>query len=83
MICTGTAYLIYFRLIASSGATNALLVTLLIPVSAFVFSVTIMNETIRNNEVYGMLLIGAGLLIIDGRLIRFPGVRRFWFPPKT
>ncbi|MFZ5950529.1 MAG: DMT family transporter [Candidatus Rifleibacteriota bacterium] len=83
MICTGTAYLIYFRLIASSGATNALLVTLLIPVSAFIFSVTIMNETIRNNDVYGMLLIGAGLLIIDGRLIRFPGVRRLWFPPKT
>jgi drug/metabolite transporter (DMT)-like permease len=72
MICTATAYLIYFRLIASSGATNALLVTLLIPVSAFVFSVTIMNETIKANDLKGMFLIGLGLLIIDGRFIKLP-----------
>lgn len=83
MICTVAAYLIYFRLIAASGATNALLVTLLIPVSAFIFSVTIMNETIKSTDVKGMLLIGAGLLIIDGRLLRFPGLRRRWLPPKT
>lgn len=83
MICTVAAYLIYFRLIAASGATNALLVTLLIPVSAFVFSVTIMNETIKATDIKGMMLIGAGLLIIDGRLLRFPALRRRWFPPKT
>ncbi len=83
MICTVAAYLIYFRLIAASGATNALLVTLLIPVSAFVFSVTLMNETIKATDIKGMMLIGAGLLIIDGRLLRFPALRRRWFPPKT
>lgn len=83
MVCTVAAYLIYFRLIATSGATNALLVTLLIPVSAFMFSVTVMNETIKTNDLKGMMLIGAGLLIIDGRLLRFPALRHRWFPPKT
>ncbi len=78
LICTSAAYLISFGLISSSGATNALLVTLLIPVSAFVFSVTIMNETIKTNDLKGMALIGVGLLIIDGRFIRLPNNRRWW-----
>lgn len=83
LMCTVVAYLIYFRLIASAGATNALLVTLLIPVSALLFSVTIMNETLRTSDLAGMLLIGGGLLIIDGRLLRLPGATRRWFPPKA
>src|SRR3546814_13696015 len=34
LFCTSFAYILYFRLISSAGATNALLVTFLIPISA-------------------------------------------------
>ena len=34
LVCTSFAYILYFRLLASAGATNSLLVTFLIPISA-------------------------------------------------
>ncbi|MGM0600400.1 MAG: DMT family transporter [Candidatus Rifleibacteriota bacterium] len=78
LVCTSIAYLLYFSLISSSGATNALLVTLLIPVSAFVFGVTIMDEVVKPENIKGMILIGSGLLVIDGRFIRLPGPQRLF-----
>ncbi|GAB4277563.1 MAG: DMT family transporter [Candidatus Rifleibacteriota bacterium] len=82
IFCTAVAYLIYFRIISSSGATNALLVTLLIPVSTFVLSVSILNEKIKSDDIKGMILIFVGLIIIDGRIIKFsaPG-KRVWSKP--
>lgn len=69
VFCTGIAYIIYFRIIATAGATNALLVTLMIPVSALLLASTVLGETLKSNDILGMLLIFSGLLIIDGRLI--------------
>ena len=68
LICTALAYLIYFRLLASAGATNLLLVTLLIPVSAILLGTVILGEHLDLRQFGGMLLIGLGLLAIDGRL---------------
>lgn len=68
IFCTGIAYIIYFRVIATAGATNAMLVTLMIPVSALLISSNIMGEVLRTADIAGMLLIFSGLLIIDGRL---------------
>ncbi|MDN5280753.1 MAG: hypothetical protein PWR01_4718 [Clostridiales bacterium] len=83
IFCTAVAYLIYFRLISSAGATNALLVTLLIPVSTFVLSVSVLNETIKSNDIKGMMLIFTGLLIIDGRIIRLPTPgKKVWSEPS-
>ncbi|HNS08375.1 MAG TPA: DMT family transporter [Candidatus Ozemobacteraceae bacterium] len=69
IFCTGVAYIIYFRIIATAGATNALLVTLMIPVSALLLASTVLGETLKPNDILGMLLIFSGLLIIDGRLV--------------
>lgn len=67
---TGIAYIIYFTVIASAGATNGMLVTLMIPVSALFMSSFFLGEIIKTNDVIGMLLIFSGLLIIDGRILQ-------------
>jgi len=69
LLCTAVAYLIYFRLLTGAGATNALLVTLLVPISATILGTLFLGETLALRHVLGMLLIGLGLGLIDGRLL--------------
>lgn len=69
-LCTAIAYLLYFRLIAVAGATNAALVTFLIPISASILGIVILHEKLESNAMMGMILIFAGLAVIDGRLWR-------------
>jgi drug/metabolite transporter (DMT)-like permease len=64
---TALAYVIYFRLLATAGATNLLLVTFLIPVSAILLGALVLGETLALRHYVGMALIGAGLAAIDGR----------------
>jgi drug/metabolite transporter (DMT)-like permease len=70
LVCTSFAYILYFQLIASAGATNALLVTLLVPVTAILLGSLILGEVLEPRHFAGMALIGAGLAAIDGRLMR-------------
>jgi len=70
VLCTVVAYVIYFRLLATAGATNLLLVTFLIPVSAVLLGVSFLGERLGADELGGMALIGVGLAAIDGRLFR-------------
>jgi len=70
LFSTVIAYFLYFRLIASAGATNAALVTFLIPVSAILLGVTFLGETFSTGQAFGMGLIGLGLLVMDGRLFQ-------------
>lgn len=70
LVSTAFAYLLYFRIIASAGATNASLVTLLVPVSAILLGTLILGESLLMHEVIGMLVIALGLLTIDGRVFR-------------
>lgn len=70
LVCTAIAYILYFRILASAGTTNLMLVTFLIPVSAMLLGVFILGEHVRPIEYAGMSLIGLGLLIIDGRLLK-------------
>lgn len=70
LFCTSFAYILYFRLIASAGATNALLVTFLIPISAILLGALFLGEMLEPRHFAGMALIGAGLAAIDGRLLR-------------
>ena len=65
---TAFAYLLYFRLLATAGATNLMLVTFLIPVTAILLGVFLLNETLSAYEIGGMLLIFFALVVIDGRL---------------
>lgn len=67
LLSTSVAYVIYFRLLAAAGATNLLLVTFLIPVSASFLGMTILSERLDLRHFIGMVLIGLGLAAIDGR----------------
>jgi len=67
-VSTVLAYLLYFRILASAGATNVLLVTFLIPVSALLLGVGVLGEVIHLLEYAGMGCIFIGLIVIDGRI---------------
>ena len=71
LLCTSVAYLLYFRILATAGATNLLLVTLMIPPSATALGVLFLDERLSPAAIAGMALIGAGLLAVDGRALRF------------
>jgi drug/metabolite transporter (DMT)-like permease len=69
-ISTALAYIIYFRVLATSGPTNILLVTFLIPISAILLGTIVLGEQLRWNAFVGMGMIFIGLIAIDGRLIK-------------
>lgn len=66
---TALAYILFFRVLASAGATNVALVTLLIPVSAIALGALILGEAVEARQIGGMALIALGLAVIDGRLL--------------
>ena len=70
LLSTAAAYLIYFRILAEAGATNVLLVTLLIPVSAIVLGALVLGERLHWSAFAGMGLILSGLLAVDGRVVK-------------
>ncbi len=70
LLSTGLAYILFFGLLASAGATNLSLVTLLVPVSALLLGHAVLAEPVTPQAVAGMVLIAAGLVAIDGRLFR-------------
>src|SRR5215218_2199921 len=78
LLCTAFGYVLYFRLIETSGATNALLVTLLVPPVAIVLGALFLSETLAVQDFLGLGLIALGLAAIDGRalsLLRLPSRR--------
>lgn len=68
ILSTAVAYIFYFKILESAGATNLLLVTLLIPVSAILLGTLFLNETLEVIHFVGMALIALGLTAIDERL---------------
>ncbi len=70
LISTACAYLVYFRVLATAGATNLLLVTFLIPPVALVLGVAVLDERPSVLSLVGMAVIFCGLILIDGRLFR-------------
>lgn len=70
LLSTALGHIIHFRLLASAGPTNLLLVTFLIPVSAILFGAALLREALAPQDFAGMALIGLGLAAIDGRLLR-------------
>ncbi|NYZ15127.1 DMT family transporter [Azospirillum sp. RWY-5-1] len=70
LLSTALAYLLFFRLLASAGATNIALVTFLIPVMAIALGVAVLGERLEPRHLLGMAMIGLGLAAIDGRPLR-------------
>lgn len=69
LVSTALAYVIYFRILSTAGATNLSLVTFLVPVSAIILGIALLGETLHLRHIAGMALIGVGLAVIDGRLL--------------
>ena len=65
---TAFAYILFFRILSSSGATNVVLVTFLAPVTASLLGWLMLNEQLQAKHFIGMACIGLGLAIIDGQL---------------
>ncbi|MDF0750944.1 DMT family transporter [Marinobacter sp. 71-i] len=80
LLSTALAYIVYFRILATAGATNLLLVTFLIPISAMLLGTAILGEQLEPKHFGGIGLIGLGLAAIDGRL--FGILRRSLFPNR-
>jgi drug/metabolite transporter (DMT)-like permease len=70
ILSTALGYLIYFRVLARAGATNVLLVTFLIPVSAILLGTLILGEQLAVRHIVGIIAIAIGLAAIDGRASR-------------
>ncbi|WP_300316948.1 DMT family transporter [Accumulibacter sp.] len=72
VLCTGAAYLLYFRLIDDVGPTRALSVTFLIPVFGVLWGTLFLDEAIGWHTVLGGTLILTGIALTAGLL----GARR-------
>lgn len=63
VLCTGIAYILYFRLIANAGPSRALAVTFLAPVFAVLYGVVFLSETVT------LWMAGCALVIVMGTLL--------------
>jgi drug/metabolite transporter (DMT)-like permease len=71
LVSTAFAYILFFRIIGLAGATNASLVTLLVPPSAILLGIVFLGERLELIEWAGMAVIALGLVVLDGRLASF------------
>lgn len=71
LVSTAFAYVLFYRVLARAGATNVTLVTLMVPVSATILGALVLGETLTPLQGLGMALIGFGLLVMDGRVVKF------------
>lgn len=70
-LSTALAYIVFFQILQRSGATNVVLVTLLIPATAMLLGYLVLGEPVSWREVTGALVIASALLLIDGRVLTF------------
>lgn len=71
VVSTAVAYVMFFKLLATAGATNLVLVTMLVPASAMLLGVSFLGEKLVWSQLAGFAVIGLGLSIIDGRVWGF------------
>jgi len=71
VLCTGVAYLIYFRLIQDMGPISALSVTFLIPVFGILWGVIFLDEQIDGSTIIGALVVLFGTALTNGITPRF------------
>jgi len=68
-LSTALAYIVFFQIVRRSGATNVMLVTLLLPVTAILLGYLVLGESLSARDLAGAAVIGSGLLLIDGRVV--------------
>ncbi|EET49314.1 DMT family transporter [Thalassobium sp. R2A62] len=70
VVATAGAYLLFYRVLDMAGAANLMLCTLLIAPVAIVLGTVVLGEELPLRAYGGFALIGMGLIILDGRLIK-------------
>ena len=70
LFSTALAFVVFFHLLATAGATNVALVAFLSPITAIVLGTAFLNERIEAAHLIGMAIISIGLALIDGRPLR-------------
>ena len=71
LFSTALAYILYFRLIANTGPTNAITVTYLIPLFAMLLGALVIDEPITGAKIAGCAVILLGTALATG-LLRLP-----------
>jgi drug/metabolite transporter (DMT)-like permease len=71
VLCTGLAYILYFRLIANTGPANAIAVTFLIPAFAVFWGWAFLAEQVTAAMVVGCAVILLGTALTTG-LLKLP-----------
>ena len=66
VVCSGIAYLLYFRLVADLGAASALTVTFLVPVFGVLWGHVALGEPVGWNTAVGALVVIAGTALVTG-----------------
>ncbi|CAH0530334.1 DMT family transporter [Vibrio hippocampi] len=66
VLCTGIAYLLYFRLITDIGPASALSVTFLIPMFGILWGHLFLDEPIGINTIVGAILVLTGTKLVTG-----------------
>lgn len=66
LVCTSFAYLIYFRLIASAGATQAATVTFLVPFFSVLWGVLLLGEPLSAGMLLGLVVILFSIWLVLG-----------------
>ena len=66
VLCSGVAYLLYFRLIADIGAASALTVTFLVPVFGVLWGHAILGEPLGWNTLAGAAIVIVGTALVTG-----------------
>ena len=70
VICSVLAYLLYFKILETTGAGNLLICTIIVPPSAILLEVLVLDEVIGTRELAGLLIVTVGMVVLDGRLLR-------------
>jgi drug/metabolite transporter (DMT)-like permease len=70
IIATALAYLLYYRLLAMVGSGNLMICTLLVAPVAIVLGAVVLGEQLETRAYVGFAILGAGLLMLDGRILR-------------
>ena len=73
--CSVFAYLIYFKILETTGAGNLLICTIIVPASAFILNYILLGEQILSKEIFGIIIISIGLIILDRRILNYLKVK--------
>ena len=71
LFCSALAFVLYFRILATAGAINLMLISFLIPVYCCVMGIMFLHERLNLISLLGMLIVFAGLIVMDDKVQQF------------